>query len=340
MMPSVVSAAQSPRRAASTLSSALHAKGVDVSFASNPRIPFLLSTRRPPLAGPGGKKIIAHLVVNVEHWPFDEKVPRSVFPPPHGLDAVPDIPNYSWAEYGNRCGMPRILQLIADRQVPASANCNASVIDVYPDLTEAMMKVGLEFVGHGYHQRSISGDPDNETEVVRRALDKLESFTGRRTRGWLGPGLRETFDTPDVLKAASIDYVLDWVLDDLPNWMTTKHGPLLSLPYAIGLNDSIVYAIEKHSSPEIYQRFKDTLTTFERETEQHPRVLTIAVHPHLIGVPDRIVYLARILDDLAERDDVVFMNGSEICDWYTNAVPPPQFGLPSASERIGAGAPS
>ena len=31
---------------------------------------------------------------------------------------MPDIPNFSWAEYGMRCGMPRILDMFADRNLP------------------------------------------------------------------------------------------------------------------------------------------------------------------------------------------------------------------------------
>lgn len=285
---------------------------------TNPRVPYRMSSERAPLPPPDGKPLIVHLVVNVEHWRFDHAMPRKIIPAPHGIENVPDVPNFAWAEYGMRCGMPRILDILAERGLPASTSINAGVIDAYPSCAEAMRAAGWEFIGHGMHQRSVQ-DSDDEAGLIAQALEILSTFTGQPVRGWLGPGLRETEDTPDILKAAGIDYVCDWVLDDVPCWMTTRHGAMIAMPYNVEINDSVIYAVEKHSSPEMYQRLSDTLDAFDRELEASPRVLPIGLHPHLIGVPHRIGYLAKMLDLLAARDDVVFMTGSQIADWFTAA---------------------
>ena len=285
---------------------------------ANPRIPFRMSFGRPHLEPLEGKPLMVHIVVNVEHWPFDQKMPRTILPPPHGLDQVPDVPNFAWAEYGLRCGIPRILTLLEDRTLPASASINASVIEAYPSCAEAILEAGWEFVGHGMHQRSIQ-DAGDEAAVIELALDKIARFAGRRPRGWLGPGLRESFETPDLLKAAGIEYLFDWVIDDLPSWLDTASGPLLSMPYTLELNDSVIYAVERHPSPEIYRRFTDTLEVFDWELRQQPRVLTLGLHPHLIGVPHRFVYLQKILDVLLDREDVIFVTGGAIADWYVEA---------------------
>ncbi len=284
---------------------------------TNPRIPYRLASNRTPLAPRNGKPLLVHLVVNVEHWRFDQAMPRKLITAPHGLEQVPDIPNFSWAEYGMRAGMPRILEMFRDRGLPASTSINAGVIDAYPACAEAMLEAGWEFIGHGIHQRSMQGDAD-EAALIAEALEKIATFTGKRTRGWLSPGLKETEDTPDILKKLGVDYVCDWVLDDLPVWMTTKHGPLIAMPYNLEINDSIIYAIEKHASPEMYRRLHDTLATFNGELARQPRVLALGLHPHLIGVPHRIGYLARMLDELMARDDVAFLTGSEIADWFVS----------------------
>jgi peptidoglycan/xylan/chitin deacetylase (PgdA/CDA1 family) len=284
-------------------------------MSSNPRVPYRMSDRESGLAGPGGKPLIVHLVVNVEAWRFDHPMPRKIIPAPHGLEQVPDVPNFAWAEYGMRCGMPRLLDMFTDRKLPVSASINAAVIDLYPDCAHAMRDVGWEFIGHGLHQKSLQGEAD-EAKLVATALAKLEAFTGRRARGWLGPGLKESAETPDILKASGIDYVCDWVLDDIPVWMKTVHGPLIAMPYSLEINDSIIYAVEKHSSPEIWQRSRDAIVALEPELARGARVFTIGLHPHLIAVPHRIGYLARILDLLQARDDAVFMTGSGIADWF------------------------
>ncbi len=285
---------------------------------TNPRIPYQMSNERSSLAPPDGKSLIVHLVVNVEHWEFENAMPRKIITAPHGLEQVPDIPNYSWAEYGMRCGMPRILEMLASRGLPASTSINAGVIDAYPQCAEAMLNAGWEFIGHGIHQRSIQGETD-EAGLIAMAKEKIEAFTGISMRGWLSPGLKETVDTPDILKNLGIEYVCDWVLDDLPVWMKTEHGPLVAMPYNMEINDSIIYAIEKHASPEMYRRLADTLEAFQPELEHQPRILAIGLHPHLIGVPHRIGYLKRMLDDLMAHDNVVFMNGSQILDWFLAA---------------------
>ena len=64
------------------------------------------------------------------------------------------------------------------------------------------------------------------------------------------------------------------------------------------------------------------MTTFEPELRHQPLVLTLGLHPHQIGVPHRVGYLARGLRLLQERDDVVFMTGGAIADWYRSVEPP------------------
>jgi allantoinase len=290
---------------------------------TNPRIAFELASERKKLKPPRkGKTLIVHSVFNVEHWPFDEPMPRKVLSTPHGMEPLPDLPNWCWAEYGLRTGMPRLLKLYADMKLPASVNINSSVIEHYPAVARAMRDAGWEFIGHGVTQRLAHKEPDEEA-AIKQALAQLSAFTGRKTRGWMSPGLAQTFDTPDYLRKHGVEYNLDWVLDDLPCWMKTAHGPLAALPYGFELNDSLVYAVERHSSAEYLQRVKDTLKTFGPELKSQPRVLTLALHPHLIGVPHRIVYLRECLKLLKQRDDVIFMTGSEILDWYRSVEPAP-----------------
>jgi len=290
---------------------------------NNPRVPFQMSSERRPLKPPRkGKMLIAHVVVNVEYWPFDQPMPRKTLSTPHGMETVPDIPNYSWAEYGLRCGMPRLFTLLKDLGLPASANLNSAVIERYPRVAEAMRAAGWEFIGHGYTQRLLHKE-ENEEATIRKALDQIAAFSGKKVRGWMGPGFAQTFDTPDYLKKHGIEFNLDWILDDLPCWMRTKYGPLVCMPYGFELNDSLVYTVERQSSPEVLQRLKDTLKTFAPELRTQPRVITLGLHPHQIGVPHRMPYLGECLKTLKKRADVIWMTGSQIADWYMSADPAP-----------------
>ena len=289
---------------------------------ANPRIPFELSSDRSPLPAPNGKPLIVHVVVNVENWRFDQPMPRKLLTAPHGEEHVPDVPNYSWAEYGMRCGMPRLFEALARRGLPASCALNAGVIDAYPRIAEGILKAGWEVIGHGLHQRSLQAER-SEAEVLDIALDRLRAFAGEPVQGWLSPGLKESQDTPDLLKARGVRYLCDWVVDDLPAWMATAHGPLIAMPYSLEINDSVIYAVEKHASPEIWRRLEDTVSVLEAELDRQPRVLTLGLHPHLIGAPHRFAYLEKMLDRLAAHPRAIFMTGRGIADWFEACSPAP-----------------
>ena len=288
---------------------------------ANPRIPYRLSSERERLPAFRGKRILAHLVVNVEHWQFDQPMPRTIVTPPHGRETVPDVPNFSWADYGMRAGLPRIIKLLVERGLPASTSFNAGVIDAYPQAAAAMLEAGWEFVGHGMHQKAVNHAEGGDEAVVAATIEKIAAFTGRRPTGWLSPGLRETVDTPEILVRNGIDHVFDWVVDDLPSWITTREGPLLAMPYNLEINDSIVYAVEKQATGEMLRRLEHTLRLFEREAEENPRVLAIGLHPHLIAVPHRFHELVGMVDLLSGCSDVVFTTGPAIRDWYAAAAP-------------------
>ena len=127
---------------------------------SNPRVPYRMSTDREPLPLYKGKSLMVHVVFNVEYWPFDQPMPRSVMPAPHGKTPLPDIVAFTWVQYGMVAGMPRLIKMMADRGLTASAFMNAACADVYAPCAERMLKAGWEFVGHGYVQRSL------QTEAV------------------------------------------------------------------------------------------------------------------------------------------------------------------------------
>jgi allantoinase len=290
---------------------------------SNPRVPYQMASDRPRLPPPRpGKPLIIHVVVNVEYWPFDQPMPRKLLPGPHGNDKIPDVPNFSWVESGMRTGFPRILHALKRRGLPASTTVNASVIDVYSRVAEAMLNAGWEFMGHGWTQKALHNEPD-EGAVIDQYMERIARFTGKKMRGWLGAGLSETMDTPDVLESRGLDYVCDWVIDDLPAWMRTKHGPMIAAPYSLDVNDGTLWAGSGMHSNVQYERVVWTLETFEEELKGICRVLVLPLHPHLVGVPHRMNWFNRILDLLLAREDTVFVNGSQIADRYATVEPAP-----------------
>lgn len=287
---------------------------------NNPRIPFQLLNERKILAPFNGKPIMVHIVVNLEVWPFDKPMPRAILQNPHGRSPMPDIGNYSWVEYGLRTGVPRLLRIFSERQLPVTNMMNAAFPDYYPQCAEAVQKAGWVLTGHGLFQRSLLDEKDEEA-VIDEALAKFEKFSGQRTRGWLGPGYGESLRTPELLKQKGIDFIHDWMVDDTPCWMRTTNGPLVAVPYALDLNDVMIFVLERHSADEYYKRFKDTVDFFASEPGAPPRVITMGLHPHIIAMPYRLAMFERTLDMLMQRRDTVFVTGAQIADWYSDQEP-------------------
>lgn len=137
----------------------------------------------------------------------------------------------------------------------------------------------------------------------------------------MGPGLGETFETPDILAEEGIEYVADWVNDDVPYRMRVRRGALYALPYSLELNDIVMFAVQHHRASELFERAKNQFDTLYRESARGAKVMGLAVHPYLTGQPHRIKYFDAIFEYLKGHEGVRFMTGSEILDWYKAACP-------------------
>ena len=282
----------------------------------NPRVPHELSSNRKKLSPPDGKSLIVHTVMNIEYWPFDKNMPRGILPPPHGKSPEPpDLPNYSWVEYGMRVGLPRLFKLFAENNIPVSAFINAQVADIYPKAFDEVCKLNWELVGHGWFQESLRVAKDEEY-VIKKSLDLLRKLSGQPVRSWFGPAGGETEQTPELLKGNGIEFLHDWLIDELPCWMRTKLGPIVAMPYTFELNDVPIWTVQNNSCDEMKKRVDATLNIFDEEKLYNTKIITLALHPHIVGVPQNFYYLKKIIEDLRKRDDVIFMTSSQIGDWF------------------------
>lgn len=282
----------------------------------NPRVPHELSSNRKKLSPPDGKSLIVHTVMNIEYWPFDKNMPRGILPPPHGKSPEPpDLPNYSWVEYGMRVGLPRLFKLFAENNIPVSAFINAQVADIYPKAFDEVCKLNWELVGHGWFQESLRVAKDEE-HVIKKSLDLLRKLSGQPVRSWFGPAGGETEQTPELLKGNGIEFLHDWLIDELPCWMRTKLGPIVAMPYTFELNDVPIWTVQNNSCDEMKKRVDATLNIFDEEKLYNTKIITLALHPHIVGVPQNFYYLKKIIEDLKKRDDVIFMTSSQIGDWF------------------------
>src|SRR5204863_6855658 len=232
-----------------------------------------------------------------------------------GGSPMPDIPNWCWHEYGNRVGFWRLLQVYDEFKIPGVMNINGAAVNAFPDLVKACVERGWEFVGHGYTQRNMQ-KVENERDDIRRSAEVIARATGKRPRGWLGPGLTETWETPDLLKEEGYDYVADWVLDDQPVWLKTTTAPIVNVPYTQECNDVAMMLIQHHKASEYYDRAIDQFEQIYDDAADSARIMALVVHPYIMGAPHRTKYFRRIFEVIRQKSDAAFMTGEQILHWY------------------------
>ncbi len=283
------------------------------------RIPYEAFVDRPRLELPGGARVAVWFIVNVEEWSIERPMPRTVLSAPMGQPLMPDLPNWAWHEYGMRVGFWRILKALQSRNLRATMALNGNVVNSYPRIAEAARDANWEFMGHGFVQRPMHHLEDQRDQIAK-TVEAIRGFTGKGPVGWESPGLTETEDTLDHLREAGIEYVANWVVDDLPCELSTKHGPMLSVPYSVETNDIVVHAVEKLPSDAFMRRTIDQFDRLYQDGEENARVMAISLHPYLTGVPHRIGYFEKLIDHILGHDKVAWMTGEEIAAWYRGAV--------------------
>jgi len=286
------------------------------------RIAYSAIVDRAPLKLPSDARVAVWTIVNVEEWSIERAMPRTVLPPPQsgnaGQPLLPDLPNWAWHEYGMRVGFWRFLEALNKHGLKATLAINGSVVKTYPRIAEAALKAGWEFMGHGYLQRPMHHVEDQK-KAIADTVAAIRGFTGKKPRGWESPGLTETYETIDWLAEAGIEYVADWVLDDQPCTIETAHGPIVSVPYTVEMNDIALMVLQHHPSEEWLRRGVDQFDRLYAEGEKSARIMAISVHPYISGVPHRIGYLEKLYEYILQRPGAVVWTGEQILDWYQKA---------------------
>jgi len=273
---------------------------------------------RPPLRLPEGVRLVVWPIVNLEVWEIERAMARQVLPAPTGASLIPDVPNWSWHEYGMRVGVWRFFAAFDRFGIVPTLSINAKVTESYPRVARAALERQWEFMGHSYVQMPIHAVEDQRA-LIKQSLDTLERFTGKRPVGWLGPGLTETYETPDLLAEAGVKYVGDWVYDEEPTEIHTKHGPLVTLPYTVELNDIPMMIVQHHTAEEFLTRSKAQFDRLYAEGASRAKILSFAIHPYISGVPHRIGYLEAFLEYASRHPGVVFWTGERTLEWYRSA---------------------
>jgi len=121
----------------------------------------------------------------------------------------------SHAEFGVRVGAPRILELLASREIASTWFIPGHTLTTFRDSTDSILAGGHEIACHGwFHEDFAVVGRDEEREIIGRCADAVESVTGERPKGWRAPYWSLGESSLELITAAGFAYDSSLMADD------------------------------------------------------------------------------------------------------------------------------
>lgn len=282
---------------------------------------------RLPLRFPNGARLAVILTINIEYWEKlrpDQKEPLFTGGPmtiPHALPGnVWDTANWTWREYGQRVGVWRLIDACDKTGIKPSCTINGLTMTERRRIVDAVNERGWELVPHNWAQNDLlsyyADNPDQERAVIERTLEIYRKVVGRPAKAWLSSAIRGTPHTPVFLKEFGLIAYCDYLNDDQPYLIQTRHGPIVCVPYSNDVNDFNLFARGGMSTSAGLETLKMCFDELYEESTESGRIMNFGIHPHVMGQPFRVRALREFIEYAAAHKDVWFASREAIASWY------------------------
>jgi peptidoglycan-N-acetylglucosamine deacetylase len=217
--------------------------------------------------------------------------------------------------YGPRVGVPRILALLADHDLPATFFVPGLTADRYPETVDRILEAGHEVGHHSYaHFSPFDQEEQAERADFEQALAALER-RGVRPEGFRCPSWEPSWRTPSLVAEYGLAYDSSLMDDDRPYLLETERGELVELPVHWSLDDweQYVYLPRPPFKSSIESPSK-VLELWIAELDAMRRdggLFVLTCHPFLSGRPHRVEVLRRLIEHALAAGDVEFLSGRE-----------------------------
>ena len=270
---------------------------------------------RPIIRWPEDARLALWIVPNMEHYEFLPRPDhtRNQWPrTPH-----PDVASYSHRDYGNRVAFWRMLEVMDHHKVRCTVSLNAAVMDHFPEIRDAMVNRDWDYMSHGiYNTRYLNQmSLQEERAFYQECISSLKKHTGKQLKGMLTPAVSPTSNSSDLMAEAGLIYHADWFCDDQPFPLSVKSGRLISIPYAIDLNDG---TFNRFGCPPEYwaQCIKDQFDILYEEGANNGMVMCVSLHPYICAHPSRIKLLDDVIGYMLSHSQVWQTTGDDIAQYY------------------------
>jgi peptidoglycan/xylan/chitin deacetylase (PgdA/CDA1 family) len=259
-----------------------------------------------PAGWPGGARVAVLLSFDVDN----ETIPLRY--------GEPTIGTLSQGEYGARVALPRVVDLLDERGIPASFFIPAMSLAINPGQIDVIRRAGHhEFAIHGWiHERNSQLSEAQERALLTRAVDSLTAWTGERPVGYRAPSWDFSPWTLGLIRELGFLYDSSLMADDRPYEIVADGEPtgVIELPVEWILDDAPVLNPlgDRYAPPRAALRV--WIDEFDVAWEEGTMFL-LTMHPHYIGHRSRIVVLEELIDHIQEKGDVWFATHRQAAEY-------------------------
>lgn len=284
----------------------------------------------PHAAWPGDARICVSIVISLEEGGetcvlHGDDRSETILTDVAGLTPViggRDLNAESMYEYGSRAGYWRVMRALCDRGLPATVYAVGMALERNPAAAEAAVAAGFEVMSHGYRWIDYAQVPeDRERADLQKSIEVITRICGKRPVGWCTG--RPSMNTRRlVVEEGGFLYDSDSLADDLPYWEVVGGKPHLILPHQFDNNDSKLVHVNGFSYGGHYEAYlRDNFDVLYREGAEAPKMITISLHPRIIGRPGRIAALERFLDHAMAHERVWFATREAVARHWIDTHP-------------------
>jgi peptidoglycan-N-acetylglucosamine deacetylase len=233
-------------------------------------------------------------------------------------------------EYGARVGVPRLLEMLKAYDLKATFFVPGHTVDSFPTETETILKAGHEVAHHSYaHVDPSEQSGDEERRDMERAWKTLERI-GVKPLGFRSPSGDYSSATLALIEEFGFLYDTSLMADDFRPYhprlgdQVTQQSPLVKgkearvweLPMCFEFDDWVHFQFNFNpyrngtSAP---SKVLEIWTADFDWMHEHVNggILTIAMHPQVIGRGHRVAMLEKFVAHCLNRGDVKF---ERMCD--------------------------
>jgi peptidoglycan/xylan/chitin deacetylase (PgdA/CDA1 family) len=286
-------------------------------LTSHGRYRYSPITERPDYCWPNGARLAVYFAVGVEEYVFGNGLTEDLLP----NASKPDLANTSWRDYGNRVGVFRLFDKFASFGIRPAVLLNTEIYDHAPSVIDAARAIGAEIVAHGRTNSDTLAtmSPSEEAVYIRSIADRIAQEEGAHPLGWSSPWLAHSPTTIDSLAEQGFGYIIDFRMDEQPVWLNTRSARLLSIPYALELNDSATIIGRNTTARDFADMIIDEFDEMLETSSKQPMVMSVVLHSFISGQPFRLRAVSRAIEHIAaHHNDIWLARPGDIAAFFGN----------------------